>query len=129
MGKNLHYLITDFFHDRMKNHSKVKTYKIISDDSEIIYQVERAPGLPSLLVHLSDEYFYSIYNYYARPSQLSKGGFILIARPEANFDSDIIALAENECIGIGKIGKLLGALNFERYWHYQEPDSNSRKRI
>jgi hypothetical protein len=42
----------------------------------------------------------------------------LIARPEANGDDT----SEPEIkLGIGKIGKLLGALNVEEYWEYIRP--------
>lgn len=78
-----------------------------------------------MIVHLSDEYRYSIYDYFNRPSILKNGGFILVARPEATFDDQIIQIALNDCIGIGKIAKLMGALHREQYWMYEEPDSNS----
>ena len=77
---------------------------------------------------LSDEYVYTLHDYYSKPRLLNNGGFILIASPEASFNSEIVSLARSEMVGIGKIGKFLGALNFRDVWLYQEPPDNLRKR-
>ena len=129
MGKDLHYLILEFFKERMRGHNKVSTFGVLSLKEEIIYRIKRVDGLSEVIVHLSDDYAYTLHSYYSKPSQLSNGGFILVAKPEANFDPDIIPLARSDRIGLGGIGKLLGALNHERYWLYEEPIDDLRKRV
>ena len=118
MGKDLHYLVIKFFRDRMDAHSKVKSYSKIPHDNEILYKVERTGSLPPLIVHLSDSYRYTLHDYYAKPDLLGPGDFILIARPEAAFDPAIVNIAALDRIGIGKIGKLLGALHRKDVWRY-----------
>lgn len=119
MGKDLHYLVVKFFREKMIDHSKIINFVEISDENDILYKIERTEGLNSLVVHLSDAYRYTLQDYYSKPKSLGAGDFILIARPEAGFDLDIIAIAAKEKIGIGKIGTLLGALNRKNIWQYK----------
>jgi hypothetical protein len=119
MGKDLHYLIIKFFKERMDDHSKVEDYEQIKDDNDILYRIVRGGQLPDLTVQLSDSYRYTLHDYYSRPSVLCEGDFILIARPESKFDNEIIEVAKQDRIGIGKIGKFLGALNYKEIWSYQ----------
>lgn len=116
MGKDLHYLVVKFFRERMDDHSKVRRYTEIQDAKDILYEIERVNELPSLVVHLSDAYRYTLQDYYSKPRSLGKGNFILIARPEAEYDVDIVSIAAKDKIGIGKIGTLLGALNRKNVW-------------
>lgn len=119
MGKDLHYLVVKFFREKMIDHSKIINFVEISDENDILYKIERTEGLNSLVVHLSDAYRYTLQDYYSKPKSLGAGDFILIVRPEAGFDLDIIAIAAKEKIGIGKIGTLLGALNRKNIWQYK----------
>ena len=116
MGKDLHYLVIKFFHERMDGHDKVLDYTELPDNADILYKIVRVEKLPSLTVHLSDAYRYTLHDYYSKPASLKAGDFILIARPEASFDQDITDIAGRERIGIGKIGMLLGALNRKDVW-------------
>ena len=118
MGKDLHYLIIKFFQERMNEHNKVMSYFKLHDDSDILYFIERVQGLPDLTVHLSDAYRYTLHDYYSKPSSVNAGGFVLIARPEAKFDDSLVEVAAQDKIGIGKIGKFLGALNRINVWTY-----------
>jgi len=116
MGKDLHYLILEFFKQRMRAHGKVRDFSEIEDDNNIIYHIERVEGLPDLNVHLSDAYIYTLHDYYSKPQVLGMGDFILSARPEADFDEEIVAVAAKDRIGIGKIGKFMSALHHKDVW-------------
>jgi len=58
-------------------------------------------------------------DYYRRPDLLKAGGFVVVARPEAGFDSTIVEIAAADRVGIGQIGKLMGALNLKDHWNYR----------
>jgi len=118
MGKDLHYLVIKFFEERMSQHSKVRSFTEIQDDNDILYRIERAGDLPDLTVHLSDAYRYTMHDYYCKPAVLGAGDFILIARPEADFSEDIVVVAVRDKIGIGQIGKFMGALHHRDVWLY-----------
>jgi hypothetical protein len=66
----------------------------------------------------SDAYHYDVADFLSRPKQIRRGDFIVIARPEADFDPSLVAIARKEFIGIGKFGKFKGALNFTNVWEY-----------
>jgi hypothetical protein len=116
MGKDLHYLVIKFFKERMSEHSQVRGFTEIQDDNEILYRIERVGDLPSLTVHLSDAYRYTMHDYYCKPAVLQSGDFILIARPEADFGEEIVVTAARDGIGIGNIAKFMGALHHRDVW-------------
>jgi hypothetical protein len=65
-----------------------------------------------------------MHDYFSKPSILKRGDFILIARPEAGLNEEIIPIAKNDGIGIGQIGKLMGALNYKNVCEYTPPEEN-----
>ncbi len=118
MGKDIHYSILDFLAKGLKAHNRVKSFEIIKDDDFYIYEIQRTEYEDHIIVVLSDDYYFGDYSKLIVHPILKKGGFILIARPEAVFQD------ENDSekkIGIGKIGKLYGALNKKDYWNYIVP--------
>jgi hypothetical protein len=118
MGKNLHYSILPFLEKSLNSHSLVQSIQRVDDDDFYIYFIQRNGGLRSLYVVLSDDYSFNDYSLITRHRILNNGGFILVARPEAYCRSR----SEPEFqLGIGKIGKLLGALNRDDYWNYEPP--------
>ena len=118
MGKNLHYSIRPFIERVLMNHMAVREIEKIELDKFYAYRVKRNFNLSDVTVVLSDDYYFGSSSLLDKPEILKNGGFFLIARPEANGieESDIA-----ERLGIGKIGKLLGALNKENYWEYEPP--------
>lgn len=118
MGKDLHYSILPFIKNALIGHDKVLDVISIPDPDFFIFQIIRAGKLSSLYVVLSDDYHFGDYNKMIKHSILKDGGFILLARPEANnFDAN----EPNNKIGIGKIGKLLGAIHRDDFWNYTPP--------
>jgi hypothetical protein len=116
MGKDLHYSILNFLTDRLRGHQKVKSFEIIDDPNFYIYQVDRQVFNDKLFIVLSDQYHFGDYDAITIHPILKNGGFILIARPEANeYNSNDVG----NKLGIGKIRKLLGALNKEDFWNYE----------
>ena len=118
MGKDLHYSIRPFIERALTNHSAVKEIKDITTDDYFAYRIKRNFGLSDIVVVLSDAYYFGDSVTEDRMEIFKDGGFYLIARPEAKgFEENI----PEEKIGIGQIGKLLGALNREEFWTYERP--------
>jgi len=117
MGKNLHYSIRPFIEEALNSHIAVKSIESIELEDFYAYKVNRI-GMSSLIVVLSDDYYFGTSSLYCKPQILSDGGFFLIARPEA---SGIERNLPQERLGIGKLGKLLGSLNREDFWNYSPP--------
>lgn len=74
--------------------------------------------MSEVIVVLSDDYFFGAYSIEMKPNTLKEGGFFLIARPEARV---VERNLPEEKLSIGKLGKLLGALNKEEFWIYESP--------
>lgn len=123
MGKNLHYTIIPFIEKALNSHNIVESLQMIEDDDFYIYLIKRKRGLSDLFVMLSDDYNFNDYSLITRHNILKNGGFILLARPEATYDGN--NNLENK-LGIGKIGKLLGALNQNDFWNYQPPKKDKK---
>lgn len=124
MGKDLHYSIKPFIEQALNNHFAVEKIEPIVLDDFYAYKIMRRNGLSNLVVVLSDDYYFGSASLQNKPSILKDGGFFLIARPEAS------GFQENkpqEKLGIGKIGKLLGALSKEDYWNYEPLNKNKKK--
>lgn len=119
MGKDLHYSILVFFKNRMREHSMVKGFRVIEDDDDYLFEIERVGFLPDVIVHLSDSYVYTVHDYLSKPSVLREGDYILVARPEAKYTGDALSLANRRKIGLGKIGEFMSALSMENVWMYK----------
>ncbi len=121
MGRDLHYTIPKFIEKHIKQHPRVNSLKRIDDinkDDDFIYLIKRSSGLGDIVMHASDEYIYTLSHYFQKPTQITAGGFILIAKPEAKYVHSIAEVAQEEKVSIGKWGALLGALNDEEHWKY-----------
>jgi hypothetical protein len=115
----LYPTVVQFFMTRMNEHSCVGTVTRLSIPDEYIYKIERENYLPDIHVFLTDAYRFGLADYLGRPSCISRGDYILIARPEASFDTGLIERAAKDGIGIGKIGRLMGALNLRYVSKYK----------
>lgn len=118
MGTDLKPSVLAFFTAKMDEHSRVNSYSRIVVEEEYIFEIQRRDGLANMKVHVSDAYDYGLVDYLARPKQIGRGDFILIARPEATFDHSLIERARTDGIGIGMIGKFMGALNLQEPHRY-----------
>lgn len=124
MGKDLHYSIRPFIEQALKNHSAVESIEPIALDDFYAYKVNRRRGMTGVIVVLSDDYHFGSASLQSKPTILKDGGFFLVAKPEASgFEGN----EPNEKLGIGKIGKLLGALNKEDFWNYEPPKKDEKK--
>ena len=114
MGKNLsEYHHISFFVTCMKGMEDiVEALEPIPDAKDYFYRIKRRKRSP-VIVHLSDAYSYGEADYDARPTQIKKGAFILIALPHGGYDEDLVTRATKDGIGVGKIGDLMRALNYE----------------
>ena len=126
MGKDLHYSIRPFIERALASHQAVKEIEKIDSEDFYAYKLHRNFGMSDVIVVLSDDYYFGATSLLSKPQLLKDGGFFLIARPEAR---DYEINKENEKLSVGKIGKLLGALNREKFWTYEPPsDEEKRKR-
>lgn len=113
MGKNLHYSIINFIKERLTKCNKIETFNFISNDDYYVLKINRIYPFESFKIYLSDEYLYTIMDYYNKPKEINKGDFIYLARPEANFSNEIelLEVALDEDIYIGKFARLLTYIN------------------
>ncbi|WP_339331959.1 hypothetical protein [Aeromonas caviae] len=121
MGRNLHYTIPRFLQNALDNHTKVLDWQRIDhphNDNDFIYRIQRTDGLSDIVLHAADEYRYSLTNYFQKPEQIRRGAFILIARPEGGYADEVVDIARQDEISIGKFGALMGALYREDHWNY-----------
>lgn len=121
MGRDLYYTIPKYLENALDKHTKVLSWQRIDhpkNDDDFIYLVKRKDGLSDIILHASDEYSYSLTDYFQRPDKISDGAFILIARPEAGYDDAIVEIAKSDKISIGKFSALMGALYIKEHWNY-----------
>ena len=121
MGRNLHYTIPKYLENALDKHAKVVSWERIDNsqsEDHYIYSIKRSGGLSPVNVHLSDEYEYSLDDYFQKPASIGEGAFILVARPEAFYENSIVELAQQDQVSIGKFGALMGALYKDRHWEY-----------
>ena len=120
MGKVLLQQHLNFFTSRMNEHNLVVRWQPVIDEHEYIFKIRRTlSGTESdLFVHLTDAYSYGLADFLTRPSQLRKGSFVIIGMPHASVAFEVIEQAREHRIGVGYIGKFMGALNFRSIWEY-----------
>jgi hypothetical protein len=130
MGRALRPEHLGFFHARMNEHDIVQSCVPVSSKTDFLFEIRRTRGPPSVTVHLSDAYRYGEIAYIARPREIGKGDFVVIAMPHAwDPEFSVLDLARAERIGIGKIGKFMAALRHRNVWEYQSPDENSMRAL
>ena len=129
MGKALRPEHTYFFTKAMERHDLVSICAPIPDEHEFLFKIIRtlAESESEVIVHLTDAYCYSLAEFYARPDRIQAGSFVVIGIPHANAEQEVIEIAKQHRIGIGKIGKFMGALNFENIWEYMTPEERKEK--
>lgn len=129
MGKALRPEHIAFFTARMDEHSRVLSWKLIADKHEYMFKIRRRlyRSENHVIVHLTDAYRYGLAEFYARPKQLRSGSYVVIGMPHASADQEVIDEARKQQIGIGHIGKFMGALNYKNSWEYMTPDERQQK--
>lgn len=113
MGKNLHYSIINFIKQRLQECNKINSYILIPNTNHYVIEVKRNLPYESFKIYMSDEYRYTMMDYYNKPTEINKGDFIYLARPEANFanEIEIMETALSDGIYIGKFSRLLSFMN------------------
>jgi hypothetical protein len=122
VSKDLYYTIPRFFEARMAAHNKVARCQLLDDVDYIKYGIERTGDLPNLTVFLSDAYTFTEAELFEMMRVVSKGDYILVARPEAGFTTSVGKEARSYKIGLGRIGTFMGALNVRNVWEYLTPE-------
>ena len=79
-----------------------------------------------MIVHLTDAYRYGLAEFFARPVQVRPGSYVVIGLPHGDAALEVIEKAKEHRIGVGHIGKFMGALNFENTWEYMTPEERRR---
>ncbi len=107
MGKDLHYTILPYLENALAKHVIVHSFQKIETDEHIFYKIER-DGKSDLTIWVSDAYRFNIHDYSMRPQEID---FIYLARPESDYNRDeVVEIACNDGINIGKFGALIGIL-------------------
>ena len=119
MTKDLYYTIPEYFISRMREHSSVESVDDVSTNEHYLYRIRRT-RYGDTLVWLSDAYSFTDMDYVNRPDQLTRGDYIVIAKPEGGGGASY-HLVEAAQIGVGKLASLMGALNKREMWTYVEP--------
>ena len=129
MGKSLRREQIGFFTARMDEHNLVSSWEPIANQHEYLFMIRRtlAGSKSDVIVHLTDAYRYGLAELFARPKQLRAGSYVVIGVPHADADVEVIEIAKNHRIGIGHIGKFMGALNYENIWEYMTPEERRQK--
>lgn len=128
MGKNLRPEHLNFFYNRMAEHDRVSSFDPLPSEGDYLYVIHRTKGWPDVTVHLSDAYDYSFAEYIGRPDQLKRNSFAVIALPHAHSAAAaVVDNARDDGIGVGNIGKFMGALNYEKVWTYLTPDERKER--
>ena len=123
MGKALRREHLNFFTARLDEHSRISTWELIDDEHEYLFRVVRtlSGSTNDVIVHLTDAYLYGLAEFFASPRQLRTGSFVVIGMPHASAAPEVIDEMKQRRIGIGHIGKFMGALNNRNIWEYMTP--------
>ena len=106
------------------NHQAVKEVTEVELDEYFAYRVKRNFGYKDVIIVLSDAYNFNYHKYINKPNILKDGGILLVARPEARvFEMND---KENRMV-VGRIGRVLGALNKDDYWTYEPPKKKDKQ--
>ena len=129
MGKALRPEHRNFFTVRMDEHDLVSKWEPIANQHEYLFRITRTlSGCSSdVIVHLSDAYRYGLAEFFARPGRLRAGSYVVIGMPHARAEPEVIDEAKRHRIGIGHIGKFMGALNHRNIWEYVAPDERQQE--
>ena len=129
MGRVLRPEHISYFTDRMDDHDKVDHWEIIDNQDEYLFRIKRmvAGSRSDVVVHLTDAYRYGLAEFFARPDQLVAYSFVVLGLPHGDFGEDVVEAAKRKRIGVGHIGKFMGALNFRNIWEYMTPEERNRK--
>lgn len=129
MGKVLRPEHIAFFTTKMDEHNLVNSWEPIENEDEYLFRIRRtlSGSRSDVIVHLTDAYRYGLAEFFARPKQLRAGSFVVIGMPHADAAADVIETAKLTHIGIGHIGKFMGALNHKNIWEYISPDERRQK--
>ena len=130
MGKALRPEHIRFFTARMDGHSRVIRWTLIDNEHEYLFKIKRelAGTHSDVIVHLTDAYGYGLSDFYARPDEIKGGSFVVIGMPHANASDDVIEKGKEHHIGIGHIGKFMGALNCDNVWEYMTAEEQEQKK-
>lgn len=114
----------------MSEHDCVESYAPLDNPEEYVYLIKRSRGLPDVRVCLTDAYVYSRAEYLSRPKEVRvRNSFVVYFNNYYPPGRALIAEAKREGVGIGGIGKFMGALNSRNVWEYETPEERSKRVI
>ena len=124
MSKVLRPEHLNFFTARMEEHDRVVNWEPIPNKHEYLFRITRnlSGDITDVIVHLTDAYLYTNAEFIAHPRQLRSGSFVVLGMPHAGADPEVVEMAREHRIGIGHIGKFMGALTYRNIWEYMTPD-------
>lgn len=123
MGKNLHRTNLGFFCARMDEHTAVSNYRIIYSDEHYLFNLDLIKG-ESITVLLTDAYHFSKADILSMPQDVD----YVVVVPHADYSRDAEQVLKDKHIGIGHIGKFMGAINTPKPWEYRTPEERKADR-
>lgn len=115
----------------MNDHSCVASWEPLDNEDDYLYRITRTQGMPDVHVHLTDAYQYSRAEYLARPAEvMRRNSFIILGLPHAYpAGLNLTDEARRDGVGIGKIGKFMGALNSRDVSTYEALEERREREI
>lgn len=118
MGKELRRQHLGYFSARMKEHTAVSDCKAIYSKDHYLFKIELLKG-GSINVLLTDAYQFSLADTLLMPENID---YVVMGMPHAGYSEDAARVLKANHIGIGKIGKFMGAINTPKPWEYRTPE-------
>ena len=118
MGKELHRSHLAFFRARMTDHTAVSKYHVIHSGDHYLFNVDLVKG-SSIIVLLTDAYQFGLADTLLMPKNID---YVVMGMPHAGYSEDAARVLKAKHIGIGHIGKFMGAINTPKPWEYRTPE-------
>ena len=106
VGTQLHRLNLAFFSSRMDEHTEVSNWRRIAPYNDYMFLIERCDH-KDLAVLLTDAYYFSEAEALLMPDRVD---YVVMGAPHASYDDEIRRIFAAKKIGLGHIGKFMGAL-------------------
>lgn len=109
----------------------MKSCTPLDNQEEYVYLIIRERDLPDVRVHVTDAYQYSRAWYLARPKEVRKRNSFIVCGyfGPGPAGGGYVDEAKAAGIGIGTVGKLMGALNYRDVWEYQTPEERATSQL
>lgn len=117
MGTNLHRQNVAFFSERMDEHTAVSGWDRVEPYSDYVFIINRR-RYRGIKILLTDAYRFSEAEALLMPDGID---YVLMGAPHASYDDELRRMLAERKIGLGHIGKFMGAINKAKFWEHRTP--------